>query len=124
MSFPTAPMVSSSSQQVGLEEVVVKLETALASHLAGLEERLGRAAAAAARAESEAATARVTAGLVGVVEQAVQQELQRCLPGLVRRSLDGTQQEVATRLAGVESRLAMELSSGEQSTVFLSIVTQ
>ena len=34
--IPTAPVVSNSSQQVGLEEVVVKLETALASHLAGL----------------------------------------------------------------------------------------
>ena len=57
MSFPTVPVVSSSSQQVGMEEVVVKLESALACRMAGLEELLGWAAAAATLAKSDGATA-------------------------------------------------------------------
>ena len=117
--FPTPPVppvtVPVTTSTLDTEELEKNIEKMIAARLDTMEKKVEMSV----RKENQATLERLDSMLVKmtnnmtrVMEQTISSEVQRTLPGLVRKSLQPVEKEMIQKVSGIEQRVAKELSSG------------
>lgn len=119
--FPTPPAppvthsVGGGGERADLEDVSRNLEKVITARLDAMEVKLEKSVRKESQANLErldTMLVKMTNNMTSLMEQTISREVQKTLPGLVKKSLQPIEKEMLQKVSGIENRVAKELSSG------------